>query len=203
MKRMITLLAVMLLTLGLIGGAALAVSSSSDEEFTGCLRDNGNLDKVAQGDDPARPCTGSEQQVSWNKEGPAGEDGQDGAGTVVSTGDLGRASAQYGDPENTVDSLTLKEGVWKITASGAFNFDDDAAAPNCGLRADDVMLAKQNGATEAGEGRSGFSVTGALEVDENETAEVHLVCYGSGVDVFEHSFTAIGGQGKLELQNGN
>lgn len=62
--------------------AALAVffggvvyASAQGETFTGCLTPGGDLKNVALGDGPAKGCTGSSVEVSWNAEGPQGPPG--------------------------------------------------------------------------------------------------------------------------------
>jgi len=84
----------------------------------------------------------------------------------------------------------LGKVLWKITASGAMNFESGGSAPNVGLRVgeDDeaVMLAKSNIASEDDTeviSRSGFAVVGAIEVAAGETVEVDLVAYGKDIDV--------------------
>ena len=91
-----------------------------------------------------------------------------------------------------IDSLTLPEGIWKITASGAMNLDFDSC-PNVGLRVGvaegAIMLAKSNIASSADTkiiSRSGFSVVGAVE----GPTTVDLVHYGGG-DIFEYNLVAI------------
>lgn len=55
-----------------IGGFAFA---QTGDAFTGCLKSNGELAKVAIGASPTQVCSPSETQVSWNSEGPSGADG--------------------------------------------------------------------------------------------------------------------------------
>lgn len=63
------------------------VSTAVDDDtmYTGCLLGSGVLVRVAEGEEPSRPCRGNAQQVSWHIRGPqgppgqAGRDGEDGA----------------------------------------------------------------------------------------------------------------------------
>jgi hypothetical protein len=109
---------------------------------------------------------------------------------IVSSGDLGTASSSY-QAANVVDTITLGEGAWQITAAGAINVNAGGSAPNCGLREGTTMLAKQNFATGAFGGRSGFSLVGATE----GPTSVDLVCYGTGLTdtPFEYNLVAISG----------
>jgi hypothetical protein len=119
---------------------------------------------------------------------------------VVVTGVRGhdeQVSPGYADDDNIVATLTLAEGDWKVTATGAVDVDDDPLAPNCGLRLDDndgsEMIGKSNFAAGDFVGRSGFAVTGQATVEEGEV-DVHLVCYGTGGnEPFEYNIVAVGG----------
>lgn len=118
-------------------------------------------------------------------------------GVVVTSPDHGVASPPFQDAE-VVETLVLGEGSWKITASGAANFDrfdtGEGPSPNCGLREEFdgelIMIAKQNLASESDAelvNRGGFSIVGATV----GPTTVELVCYGA--TVFEHNMVAIGG----------
>ena len=50
----------------------------TNDVFTGCLTQDGAIIKVAIGTEPAKPCKGSQKQISWNAQGVPGTDGQDG-----------------------------------------------------------------------------------------------------------------------------
>lgn len=40
--------------------------------YTGCLNNGGNINKVAVGESPAKPCEDDQMQISWNAEGQPG-----------------------------------------------------------------------------------------------------------------------------------
>jgi hypothetical protein len=56
-----------------LGGVAAAQNT-----YTACLANGGSITKVGIGPEPKSPCTGNQIQISWNEQGPAGQDGQDG-----------------------------------------------------------------------------------------------------------------------------
>ena len=123
----------------------------------------------------------------------------DGVSVVASPEDHGQVpdGVRYGDPANIVDTVTLTDGEWMITASGAVTLNGDATALNCGLvSGDGTLLAKQNSAMGSETGRVGFAVTGGVIVEGE--LDIHLVCYGGGTSgnpgqPFEHYLVAIGG----------
>jgi hypothetical protein len=145
--------------------------------------------------------TAAVAQSQGKGQGPpdhAGPPSADAGVTVVQGdgGDHGDASQSYADAE-TVDTVHLTEGDWKVTATGAVSLTGDAVALNCGLRIGDeetgfTMIGKQNPATGGETGRVGFAVTGGIIIEEGEVA-VDLVCYGGGDLPFEHNLVAVGG----------
>ncbi len=54
------------------------VAGSRADVYTGCLRPNGAIKKVAIGTEPATTCNARDTQISWNEEGPEGPPGADG-----------------------------------------------------------------------------------------------------------------------------
>lgn len=68
MSRCARLLAVAVLFVA--GGVALVTGQADSQKFTACLTAGGALVSVALGDDPARPCSFGQTEVSWNQEGP-------------------------------------------------------------------------------------------------------------------------------------
>lgn len=59
----------------------LALAADDPQSYTGCLMKNGQLHRVATGDEPTAPCKASEMQITWNRtgpEGPAGAEGPEG-----------------------------------------------------------------------------------------------------------------------------
>lgn len=64
-----------------VGALSIGVAQGQVEgqTFTGCLRPNGKLVKVAIGAEPTSPCKGIAVQVSWGEEGPPGQPGSPGA----------------------------------------------------------------------------------------------------------------------------
>lgn len=56
-------------------GMGIASGQTSDNVYTGCLRPNGELVKVAVGTEPTAPCRGSATEISWNETGPTGSRG--------------------------------------------------------------------------------------------------------------------------------
>lgn len=67
-------LMIALCALGLVF-VGMAIAQPESDTFTGCLTDAGKLKKVALGDEPAKPCSGSETEVQWNATGPPGPPG--------------------------------------------------------------------------------------------------------------------------------
>ncbi len=114
-------------------------------------------------------------------------------GIILSSGDHGTTATGYATA-SPIETLTLGEGSWKITGTGAVSLTGDATALNCGIRTDDnLLLSKQNSAVGSETGRVGFSVVGAITVTED--TDVHLVCYGGGALPFEQNFVAISDNG--------
>ncbi|KAL0250857.1 hypothetical protein GEMRC1_000071 [Eukaryota sp. GEM-RC1] len=118
---------------------------------------------------------------------------------IVASDDHGDASADGYAIADVVDTLTLSEGSWKITATGSANLNGDPTAFNCGLRVVDEdsvtgykMLGKVNPAIGGESGRVGFAVVGAL-LDGDEDTEVELVCFGGGNLPFEYNLVAVKG----------
>ena len=64
---------VFLLAAGMLGGFAMA--QTEGDQYTGCLAANGNLNKVAVGDQPATPCKPNQTQITWNAKGEQGDPG--------------------------------------------------------------------------------------------------------------------------------
>ncbi len=87
--------------IGLVTGVLLTSSSAfSDgtDTYTGCLKENGQLQEVAIGNSPQKACKAKDAQISWNAEGPPGADGADGAqGPPGADGEEG-AQGPKGDP---------------------------------------------------------------------------------------------------------
>ncbi len=65
-----------------LGGAVIA---NGDDTYTGCLNNGGNLTNIAIGTEPASPCRGDSEAITWSATGPTGPvgpqgpDGADGA----------------------------------------------------------------------------------------------------------------------------
>lgn len=60
-------------------GIGIAFGQSTGNTYSGCLRPDGKLVKVAIGPEPTSPCAGSAVQISWNESGPPGDVGPRGA----------------------------------------------------------------------------------------------------------------------------
>lgn len=79
-------------------GAGGTLAGSRADVYTGCLKPNGSIKKVAIGNQPAKKCNASDTQISWNEEGPSGPPGPQGvagpqgpAGADGATGETGPA----------------------------------------------------------------------------------------------------------------
>jgi hypothetical protein len=71
-------------------GASLAVASSHDDVYTGCLTNGGSVHNVSIGDEPTSPCNGNQTQITWNETGPTGPQGATGPqGPAGRTGQQG------------------------------------------------------------------------------------------------------------------
>lgn len=82
--RLVVAIGVTVALLAGFGSAALAsyYQSETSAVYTGCLKTNGQLHRVAIGDQPSKACNSNETQISWSETGPPGSDGQDGADGV-------------------------------------------------------------------------------------------------------------------------
>jgi hypothetical protein len=117
---LIALLASLLTATLTIGGFAFA---QTGDTFTGCLKSNGELAKVAIGTSPTQACSPSETEVSWNEQGPAGEDGAtwfSGAnlpdGSLGEDGDLFLLLGHDGAAE-AGDVFVKQSGTWTTDAT--------------------------------------------------------------------------------------
>ncbi len=68
-KRVATAMIVGMLGTIVVSGVAVATSHTSGDTYTGCLTNSGNLNNVAVGNDPTKPCQGNSTQISWNQTG--------------------------------------------------------------------------------------------------------------------------------------
>lgn len=115
----IILLAVM--TILALGGPSVMANTSTtntadEATFTGCLK-NGKLESVAIGDSPLEPCGDNAQEVSWNAQGPAGEDGATWfSGATLPTSDLGTNGDLYLHLD-TGDVFVKQYGTWVTHAN--------------------------------------------------------------------------------------
>ena len=76
--------------LALAAGVSYAAIPSSNGTITGCVGPNGGDLKVINAEAGAS-CSKGQTQLSWNQQGPAGEDGVSGYETVVEQSDLDSA----------------------------------------------------------------------------------------------------------------
>jgi hypothetical protein len=114
------------------------------DTFTGCLNDNGNLNKIAAGPAPSSPCTGNSQQVSWNAQGPQGEQGEQGPPgddaffdtTGCSSGDVVTFTGSI--LECVTPAVPSVRTVFLTSASFPGNLSNDLGCPN-GLAGGDCI----------------------------------------------------------------
>jgi len=83
-SRSVTVVA-MLATIMLIGGIAMA--SSGGNVYTGCLKKDGKIDRVAIGTEPVKECKKHDTEITWSETGPQGPEGP--TGPKGDTGDQG------------------------------------------------------------------------------------------------------------------
>jgi hypothetical protein len=116
-RRSIGMIAALVLAVGTLG-IGIASGQTSGDTYTGCLRQNGRLVKVAIGSAPTLPCAGTAVQASWNETGPEGPAGPQGAqGTQGPQGERGpRGLAGVSGYEIVTNAQT--------TTSSTFTFVD-------------------------------------------------------------------------------
>lgn len=114
----------------LVVGGSVVLGGGSDT-YTGCLKSNGELAKVAIGTSPSSPCSTSETQVSWNEqgvEGPAGPQGE--AGPAGPQGEDSIWLKGIGDPTPALG--TNGDFYLNLTSGAVFYKESDVwlAGPN-------------------------------------------------------------------------
>lgn len=65
-------------TLGASLAAAVALATTPDQTYTGCIDNGGDLYNVAVGSEPLKSCGPKHTQISWNETGPQGPAGLQG-----------------------------------------------------------------------------------------------------------------------------
>ena len=92
-----------MLAVGALAAVAVAVASgygyaavtATDNIYTGCLKPDGNLAKVAIGTSPLKACGKDDKPISWSQTGPTGPDGPTGpSGATGATGSSNLAALQ-------------------------------------------------------------------------------------------------------------
>ena len=120
-------------------GAGFALANGGGNMYTGCLTSGGAINKVAIGEDPARPCEDDQTEISWNEEGPQGPIGPAGAdGTVAPvyqvTAFKGRANLGEAVANNKFADATCNAGDQLISGGialvGTTGSGTVTAAPN-------------------------------------------------------------------------
>jgi hypothetical protein len=118
------LAAIVLITLSgplILGGSA--VLGGESNTYTGCLKSNGELAKVAIGTSPSSACSTSEVQVSWNEQGVEGPTGPQGeAGPIGSPGEDSVWLKGIGDPTPALGT----EGDFYINLNSGAIFHKEA-----------------------------------------------------------------------------
>ncbi len=118
-------------TLGL-GGMVMAQDEPAI--YTGCLDMEGNLSKVALGEEPVGPCDKSQQLAQWNLEGPQGEQGPQGdPGTQGDPGEKGD-KGKKGDAGTSATYFVSGSYSEAVMVTGIAKCDDGDLATGGGYR---------------------------------------------------------------------
>ena len=81
------------------------LTSAHADQFTGCLSSKGEIDKVAIGTVPSKPCKTKETLITWNSEGPQGP-----AGPIGLTGATGATGPAGADGNDFADGVLITYG---------------------------------------------------------------------------------------------
>lgn len=117
-KKTLSLVFLFMLAAAVLTGVA--YGQDSGMTYTGCLNAGGNINKVAIGNSPAKPCSGNQKMITWNAVGPQGPEGP--TGPEGPPGVIGLANKNCGPGEGVVigfdaDGMSGKRIVRDLTKS--------------------------------------------------------------------------------------
>lgn len=112
----------------MVAGVAVAANGGGDgDQYTGCLKKNGQLDQLAIGDEPTAPCGKNETQITWNAQGPPGEPGPPGADGVSGyervISSFGHPPGSYSETVTCPPGKNVLSGGWNDNSSGAIDIE--------------------------------------------------------------------------------
>ena len=115
-------------TLGLSG---MVLAQDEPNSYTGCLDADGNLSKVALGEEPLGSCDESQELAQWSLEGPQGEPGPQGEqGEQGEKGDKGKK----GNPGTSATYIVTNSYSEAVVATGNARCDDGDLVTGGGYR---------------------------------------------------------------------
>ena len=145
------------LVLAMVGGG-LAIADTPSDTLTGCLKDNGKIERVALGEEPTKDCKTKDTQVSWGLGGAS----TGGASFYVKTGglpipplpefgssevrmDLAAGEFQlFCDPgDAVVDGILYKDGV-RESSGALFPLAQGDTTPHRTIVIDGVPVGYEN-----------------------------------------------------------